>query len=91
MQQAYDAYGNVELIDSIIEKLNAIFISSAKVAFGTRWVYKNKTKPENVSDGTRKPWFTPECKKARQNYRTAKKYYRSNICKDNVKRKNYRK
>ena len=59
-------------MNDIIDKINDIFIESAKNSFGVKdFNRKPKTKVN-----FKKPWFTKECKNARQCYRKYKRLYK---------------
>ena len=49
-----------------------MFIRKAKDIFGTKQLHSNKKPGKRFN----KPWFTHECKSARQNYRRAKRLYK---------------
>ena len=51
-------------IDSCVNKLGNIFLSTAKETFGTRYTVVRKKK-ENVCISS-KPWFSTDCKIARK-------------------------
>ena len=56
-------------MDNIVEKTGEILVRSAKDTFGQKPVRTNKF--QKVSFVYKKPWFTYECKTARQNFRRA--------------------
>ena len=58
-------------IDSWVNKLGNIFLSTAKETFGTRYTVVRKKK-ENVCISS-KPWFSTDCKIARKQYRKLKR------------------
>ena len=58
-------------IDSCVNKLGNIFLSTAKETFGTRYTVVRKKK-ENVCISS-KPWFSTDCKIARKQYRKLKR------------------
>ena len=56
-------------MDNIVEKTGEILVRSAKDTFGEKPVCTNKF--QKTSFVYKKPWFTYECKNARQNFRRA--------------------
>ena len=65
---------SVEFIDNIVEKISDVLVESAKNVFGRKPVLTNTSETFNVK--YKKPWFTRDCKNARQNYRKAKRLYK---------------
>ncbi len=65
---------SVEFIDNIVEKISDVLVESAKNVFGRKPVLTNTSETFNVK--YKKPWFTWNCKNARQNYRKAKRLYK---------------
>ena len=61
----------LEFIDNIVERTGEILLRSAKVTFGETPVHTNKL--QKTSFIYKNPWFTYECKNARQNLRKEKK------------------
>ncbi|KAK3087169.1 hypothetical protein FSP39_002522 [Pinctada imbricata] len=85
---------NIEFIDNIVTRISDIFVNGAKTTFGCKIVTPNK--PKKKKGFVNKPWFTVECKNARQNYRRAKRLYKrygNDIFKEDVyeKERHYRK
>ena len=64
----------LEFIDNIVERTGNILLRSAKDKFGEKPVCTNKF--QKTSFVYKKPWFTYECKNARQNFRRAKRLYK---------------
>jgi hypothetical protein len=58
-------------IDSCVNKLGNIFVSTAKETFGTRYTVVGKKK-KNVCISS-KPWFSTDCKMARKQHRKLKR------------------
>lgn len=65
---------SVEFIDNIVEKIIDVLVESAKNVFGKKPAFTNTSEKFNFE--YKKPWFTRDCKNARQNYRKAKKLYK---------------
>lgn len=65
---------SLEFIDNIVEKISDVLVESAKNVFGRKPVLTNTSETFNVK--YKKPWFTRDCKNARQNYRKAKRLYK---------------
>lgn len=63
---------SLDYINSIVEETGNILVQSAKEVFGTQKPYSCVKKPKAF----KKPWFTRECKSARQNFRKAKRLYK---------------
>ena len=76
---------NIAIIDELFYKLSNLFLTAAKNTFGI----SNPKRKQSGKYTKSKPWFTKECKTARQNYKKAKrllKKYGSTIFKDEAKK-----
>ena len=63
-------------INNCVNDICNIFIETASASLGT---YKPSTgRKHNVSENKRKPWFTPDCHRARYIYRKKKRLLKSN-------------
>ena len=61
-------------IDDVIDDVCDIFLSCAKKSFGVKQKYGGLANKGNFR--FKKPWFTRDCKSARQNFRKAKRLYK---------------
>jgi hypothetical protein len=62
-------------VNSIVENIGKIFVESAKITFCTFCSTKSRPRQKKSED---KPWFSVECKLARQNYRKLRRKYKKN-------------
>ena len=63
----------MSFVNEIIMELCDIFTESAKMSFGVK---KENNEFNLKKNSFKKPWFTKDCKSARQNYRKAKRLYK---------------
>ena len=69
----HDSRDDMSFVNEIIMELCDIFTESAKMSFGVK---KENNEFNLKKNSFKKPWFTKDCKSARQNYRKAKRLYK---------------